>query len=1054
MALTSQQLAALRAGRWTVRRYLSVCPRKPVFQAQVSSVTRDSYTNGIVALGFTNVTLGVYTAAIPGLTIDVGSAPGLRDKGILRSRKTPTSSTLYVNETAPGKVNVQQGDWLTVREERLIWQKLPYLLAQKTSGSPYYDSFDLRVDYDVNYSNEHSQYRPLANIFGQMAGWAEEDGWRTVRLSANHPLAPSVAVAKGATISSYEWVVFDGVIEQGYSKYDPEIVVRFPASRMFRYIGLIVTDSNGQTSTKYFPIFVHSPAHPPLPYTVGFEIQSDETAEGREMQVSIFGAPEAVNENVLPRGTLMIYWEDTQVEGLETLPDEYRRQFMGWSVADAAELREGRGRYEVTIAGPQRWLASISGIQESFLRRSTPTRWYHMRDITNNRVIASLLRYRSTALDLCNLVLSDVEHEWGQPDNSDFAAVKVDKGSLWDQITLLANEISGEVGVDSNGTIWMRRNPCLMPSGRNNVPVTLALTERDWRDEQPFVYNDDFISQIGSITVDGFYWTGTESVPLRSRAPGRTPDYGSPSDSVATQVLTAASKAAAEEALKALAGHWLAWLNNQGKTMSVALLGLLDVVEPARREWLVIDSAAANVRGLLLDNKRFLVRSVSIEHSAVPPYKHVSLTLTPETEGLPGEIVPIPESDVLPDEWDYPDDWYPGDWDTETEPGQFWIDGETNVIAMFGIQGYLYRTWNFLSDSPTWSSYFLNLAGHILCFVVDAFSPGYMGAGSQINGWLATSQAIYKITDIFGTTPTITLCYSYGYTLNYDNNPVLTSYGVGMDASFGTPNHVVVAIPASSNGYGRVRVLYTRDGTNFTPTLPPWTETGEYTRVYPGVYVSPRTAGLVYVAAPYQGRLVGLFISTNYGASFARSTSHGPRHPYPDLYWNGSDVLHVPYDNNPNEDDLYFRRMYNNDSKLYRLRNGVNTDITPIFEGQNVWGPNRCRWSGMTAPLNRNRLAYVGQHNWNGKLFLSQDGGDSWVEQSAIRHEHSQVAISGDNPDILYAWGHNWDLVLGYRPRIWYGTGWGASWQDKKGNLLSLAPQNESIVGICGGPSG
>lgn len=1051
-ALTNSEAELLRHPHVSIRRYLSVCPRTPVFQAVVSGIVRDSQTNGIVALDFNNVTLGRYTAALPGLTIDVGSTPGARDRGIFRSRKTPTSSRLFVNETAPATVPVQVGDWLTVREERLIWQKLPYLVAQKSSGALYYDSFELRVDYEVNYTNEHKFYRPLANVTGQIAGWADpQTGWRTVRLSANDPQAPSMAIAKGASITGYEWVLFDGVLEDGYSKYDPVIEARFPASRLFRYIGLIVTDSNGVDSTRYFPIFVHSEAHPPLTYRVGFDIERDDTNIGREMEIVLYGPPEAVNEKVLPRGTLIVYWEDAQFAGQEA-PASYRRQFMGWTMRDALELRGYTGRYRVSVGGPAQWLSQLSGIQESFLRRSNPTRWYHMKDITDNRGIASLLRYRSTALDVCNLVPSDTTYEWGQPDTSDFAALKIDKGSLWDQITFMANEMSAVVKADSSGTIWVRPNPCLLPSGRDNVVTTLSLTARDWKEEEPLSYPTEYLRPAGSLTVDGFYWNGSESVPLRAKAPGKAPDYGVVSESVPTQVLGGDNQTAAENMLKALTGHWLAWLNNPHRDLSLTLICPLDVIEPAWGEWLVINSDVPTVRGTILSGTRFLVDGVSISHQPEAPYKIVSLQLSQETSGQPGEIVPIPSSDVLPDDWDYPDDWYPFDWGVDIpDEGQFWLYAGLNAIAAFGQKGYLYRTANFMSETPTWEAVFLNLAGEVLCFVVDPFSPGYVGSGAAIAGWLATTQALYKVNNIFGT-PSISLLISWGYTIETPNYDVTTV--VGMDASFGVPNHVVVAIPANPSAWvGGIKTYYTRDGTNFTAVSIPWTGT-YHRRPAPAVYVSPRTAGLVYVTAPYNEVSVGLFISTNYGASYSRSTSHGPRHPFPSqLYKNGSDVLHVPYDSNPNESDLYYRRMDDNDSLLYRLKNGVSTNITPVFGSTNKWAPNRCRWGGMTAPLDRRRLAYVGSESWNGKLFLSTNEGDSWVEQSAIRGYLRQVAIAGDNPNAIYAWGHNWDSVYGFRPYIWYSSDWGSNWQDKRGNLPSIAANNESLIGICGGPA-
>lgn len=711
---------------------------------------------------------------------------------------------------------------------------------------------------------------------------------RAVTLSA----ADSEAVADGASISTYAWGVIDGEFESGYSASDATVRVRFPVNRVFRYITCTVTDSNGTSATRYYPIFVHSDAFPPLPVGTGFTIDRDDTTmTGREMDLTVYGPLNAAHEGVLPKGTLAVYWEDITFDGQEP-PDAYRSQFMGWVSRDTTRLALHRDQYFLTLSGPGYWLQEMRGFALSFLDRSTPSEWYHMADPTDDRAAATILRYFTTFLDLCGMHQSGFTTEWHQPTGSDYAAIQIEKAAIWDQLTYLASEYSGVVGCDTNGDVWFRRHPCLLISteapGRDDLDVLIDLTPADRVYDTVLEIPGTVKKPYGLVQLDGFFWDGAQNHALRARAPGRVPGYGVQEDIKAAQCLTGTSPSTASIRLTQRVGHWYAWLNGPVKDVAYELVANLDVAEPARMDWITV-TENANLRGLVLDQTRFLVERVSIQHAVEPGAvpKRVTWHIAQETAGQAGKIILIPQSAVVDDYWFDPDDLVPGGLELPPNTQGQWMVAYRNKIAAFNTNGYLYITSVFRDAAePTWTCTDLALDGTIQGFVVDAFSPGYLSGSGAINGWLVTTTRIYRISDIFGSvsaTSQKTFRTPSGSIANHS-----------IDASFGAQGHVVVV---SYYGEDGTYCTYSTDGVNWSTetqiTAYYQTDTVNYADIFPGVQVSSKTAGLVYTTAFSSNDNGTSYVSTNYGASW--SACNGTNGPLMDVGIALATDIHVPY---------------------------------------------------------------------------------------------------------------------------------------------------------------
>lgn len=766
-ALSAADRALLRSPYYDLKRYISVCPRTPVFQAEYAAQQAgdsDADTQGMIQLRYENVSLGTSASIASGMTLGIGTAPGLLDLGTMRVRKAATSTVIPVGESAPGATKIEAPSYsgvdkyITVFDERRIWPRLPLLDQSQGGDNQFFDTFSYMIDYDVAYSDQQENFVPLANVVGVPAGFLDDgQTYRTVTLSA----ATSAAVANGASISSFSWNLKDGSFASGYSSTDSVVKAQFP--RGFRYVELTVINSTGKSSTRYFPVWAHDTLiYPPF---ANFTVTRDDTeaGTGREMGFQFFGYKYYRGEDVIPKGTLMCYWEDITFDG-QPAPDQYRSYCLGWSTREAVELPFAQSTWSVEIGGPAWWLSRIDGYSTGWMRRTSPSRWFHMADITDDRVVATVLRYFTTALDVCNLQLSGYTHEWGQTEDTYFAA-SVDKMPIWNQIETQVQSYGGAVGADSAGTIWLRQLPSLIDDNhdlqdRADVPVVDSFAAGDWPDDQSPSLAQDLALRVGWVQASGFGYGGSNTVHTwLAKAPGRTPEYPAGGQQLPGQCVIGSSSANAQLHIRHRLGHWWAWLNNPRPDVPLTLLYNLDAIEPAWRELVELTVDADNIREESLDQEKFVVQRVSVTHSNDPqqPPKRVHLALAQHTEGGPGQAYDPPE---VVSESDTTDDWYNGDsWgDDEGD----YPDAPDLVYAV--TLGDIRRSTDFTSTS-TWSSnLFSRPTGFVFTHAALAQSDPKNTMYVALHNGSTGEFRIYRTTNLGDTPPSWTLVHTLAYT--------------------------------------------------------------------------------------------------------------------------------------------------------------------------------------------------------------------------------------------------------------------------------------------------
>ena len=110
-AITEGERTLLRSKQQAVQLFALVDTPPAIFKARVNQNFGGKYDQ-IVQVTYDTVTLGAYGDIENDMTLLIGSAEGLADRGMARIRKAPTSSILYIGETS--EIEFQDNDYLTV----------------------------------------------------------------------------------------------------------------------------------------------------------------------------------------------------------------------------------------------------------------------------------------------------------------------------------------------------------------------------------------------------------------------------------------------------------------------------------------------------------------------------------------------------------------------------------------------------------------------------------------------------------------------------------------------------------------------------------------------------------------------------------------------------------------------------------------------------------------------------------------------------------------------------------------------------------------------------
>ena len=195
-ALTADELTLLRSEIHGTRLHLGVHKSASIFTARVNGAV--SYPLYQIAFDGGSPTSGAIIKS--GMTLWIGSAAGLRDKGQMRVRGDQTATAtgnLAVSELGNYAIDIDDDDYLTVVEDYRIAAKFP-----RYSGGAW------KIDYDIAFTasgtgnnvKPNQEYGPLARLGPAAVGFLESNLCRLRYVGER-----SAAYSPSNSISVYAW---------------------------------------------------------------------------------------------------------------------------------------------------------------------------------------------------------------------------------------------------------------------------------------------------------------------------------------------------------------------------------------------------------------------------------------------------------------------------------------------------------------------------------------------------------------------------------------------------------------------------------------------------------------------------------------------------------------------------------------------------------------------------------------------------------------------------------------------------------------------------------
>lgn len=1007
-----------------------------LFRARVDQA---SFTYPLDEVTFDGVVTGTYSDIWPNATVRFGSTAGGDDLGISRVRKLATSDTLHIGRSSQGtrfgEVDLADNCYIDVLHDYRVWSKTPFIDAD---GNRFMDS-------DLDFATWGADNPPAANAGAAFAGTIDPDTEViTVTLSA----AGSFTTEPGATIAAYGWAVGDGTITVGTTS-TASITVTFPAG--FRYVTLGIADSNSRFSYCHVPVLAIDPDDDDCISNFLIERHTIRP-DGQEITVRI---RESIPASTYPDGTLALL-----IDG-EPADDEDRSNvlFMGWADQEPAEIEAtDTGTLKdvtLTLVDVAGRMKSLPGFSQLLEETASPSKWGEMTDCNMDRMLHFLLWTQSTVLDLVDFTWS------GTTTSYPFKILSSDGASLWEQVARKAQSLVPEYALTCSrqGALRVLPDPMLQDSGDRTSTVQVTLDANDYTSIN---YTQQRNPRVHWLRSNAIIADSSAVNTAFCIAPGTAPGQGEGAQDDGENLTIS------QATLNAYAGHKYARLNAPQGQFRVALAeGSDQDIDPSDMTWvqLTLPSTVAAQRGLSFTNARFLCEQMDIRYQStrIGLLRTVTLTLERETTGIPATTVivetaePVNETDPLVPP-------------VITAPPSFdgGVTAGSDIIALIGDGGEIFRTANFTDATPTWTTYLSHITGFggsvtVHSFVVDPFSPLYRTGSGAVNGFLATGGGIWKISDIFGTA-SVTNLHTFANSISFSGSrwrTIAASFGRYQATESDNPWLMVSTNYANNTtGMEGTNIIYSVDGgqtwsSEIEVTSNGYREQGIGTgqQLRPGLWLSPRTPGYgITFAKTAVGSIVPgrAYFTTDWGATWGPGTMADPQ------YGLGG-TLHVPWPNNTDEQVMYYGRLFQDATLynyyLYRQDSATSaTDITPVVGGYS-YGPRGGLFGVrsydsdrryVVGVLFRNGVDDVEANDFVG-VFYSTDYGNTWVQIVAdIQCSVNQLwpleaAFASDDPEVIYIFGNEAYIQL-----YDHGTVY-----NKRG---ALAPSGlERIVGLVGG---
>lgn len=1002
-----------------------------IFKARVNQAT---FSYATEYLAFDTVTLGAYSDIEPGMTVLIGSTDGADDRGRIYACQPAESGILRIGRADQGdhdgEINPVDNAFITVLDDYRVWARLPQLNAAGVRQTDGYRAF---ADY--------GQLPPVIVLNCGPAVQADVDAG-TSKATFAFDASASYAAEPGATLASTAYTLPAGATVTAGAADTASVTFTLAAGAA--WLKLVVTDSNGMTQTRRVRLIAANEGN-----LTGWTLQPWEIAADGQTLTAQLRAP--VARATYPDGTLLVAWHKETYAGvvgsLYGPAGSEQLLFCGWlDTEDARSEATSRGTLAETtlravdVAGRMKQLMTVP---ISTGNEADADSWDEMASANIDKLMVRTLNEYSSALTLCDFVWSGTGAAYS------FTRWDASGGALWDVLSGYATAMGGgryALTCDEWGRLAVRLDPQLVEPGDRTATVQQALTEADWTSLE---VGRDRAARTrflwGKATVPTTTEaSSTKTIPTANAvAPGLSGGQGEGETTLSGFLATSAG-------LVTLLKQRYARDNAPDGDYQIALAhGGPGGISPAAKQWITVTqtSASAAQRGETLTAVRMLPKVVRVSYDATHGLMTRTVTAEKETVGVaavaftpkqrvehaipyippPGLDMPLP---TLP-----PPLPIPGEGGGGQAMATFWSDNRIRITSATwarpaALGGPFFDGNVDLTALANWGG------GTLVSFIVDAYSPLYLGTGTSVDGWLLTTTKVQRITDIFGT-PALSTAFTLptgagivNHTMQFErgvqNWGIVTSYiyGVGVKAS------------------------YTTDGLSWTTVnVSLYWDTSSTSNWNAPIYLDPNTAGKAYTMAFLSPSASGAslnadgFVTSDYGASWAQISD-------PNITPGNGIAYRIDASVAQSGKPVYFTKgvydlTYGMRYHLYRADgSGAPVDISPVSGGLTFGGspicsdddPDTVVLTGFNYIVSGNSALIAITHN-------ARAASPTW---SLIV---GPVTPAGSLPYRVRYMAGTQELYLLGAGALAYSRNGGVTLEDKIGDIVTSA----GAVGLCGG---
>lgn len=957
----------LRKGQFQYTGHLVTPPRTIVLEGTITATA----TYSALQVTYTT-TAGSAANVTQDMTVVFTSSTGVL-KAVLRvaSGQSITSTVLPLNEFSRSLYEVTIGDKFKVYAEYRIWDRL--VAASAT----------LNKDSRIAYTSQLADPVPVCNSGGPYAGFGA-----TVNFTGDTSFTTDPDSFGTLT---HAWDFIDGTPSTS-SSANPTGVV-FPVG--FRLVKHTVTDTgNSKSTVQYVEVWVvDKTTYRPL------RVQMDSLNEPKANPTRIsFKLPYGSEGDIatLPDGAPIVYFEKEIRKGVEgsygsNIANRSHIKFSGYLVRDSISIDADQNTVTFEAVNALGLLENTPALPQLMISNTAPTKWSEVRGLSTKEILWYLSYWGST-------IQTSWDFAWTDGLNLTYARIATEATNIADQLRDIANGLNVMVTCDALGRIQFIRDPDFLTlTERNDRVISYNFTTADIikieisREHQG---NTKFVEGQG-ITPG--------NAAVFAHAPGTAPSsFGTGSDTLAKQIVASQDDINNRTVLR--------WAQLNGifngrfvpKNVRMTVPDGYDVIQAANGELITLTlPASTNTRGIAFTNtERWTVASRDITYDSELGTKDIVYTIDHETYAAHSDdntYTPPQEGDnglpeAPPIDLTFPDTGFIPGTDTGVDPvpptGSP-TSPSTATMAVFSNANIASFTANFskteASGGPEWTtSAPLDLTGlsgwgggDLIAFVVDDYSPSYLGTGDEVNGVLLTNEMVQRIEDIFGT-PTLGSAFvfdtaSTARTIALDNS----TEGFGIVASWIATEGVYAAVT-------------TDGGATWAESLVTAFENTAAGGIAPGVFISPHTIGKAYIAVwtatgNNTTATASLYKTTNSGGSWSHLTS-----PNVDTGVDVSSIIGVAFNNAP-ANVIYYRQKDDTGAiTLRRNKNGTDADITPMI-GELPYVPIGQRLHEIAIPDDdQNTLAMIGVTGAGGSA-------DTWSIYTGTETDRTDNTITGNS---------------------------------------------------------